>query len=180
MTTKSKTLIARVDDDVKKAFELRARKSGVKASELLRQLVLRELGVHVDDDSPLVVNEVSAKVERLTVRIPNFVLARAAERGKLKGMPVSRWITALVQSNITRQPVMTDKEINVLRAVNRELSAIGRNVNQVARHLNAALDYGSRVDLDALGRLPVSINNTRKAIHLLIKTSKQSWVGSDE
>ncbi|MCX2694489.1 plasmid mobilization relaxosome protein MobC [Pseudomonas sp. DCB_CB] len=179
MTTKSKTLIARVEDDVKNAFEARAKSSGLKPSELLRQLVLKELGLRVDE-TPLAVTEASAKVERVTVRIPSFILSRAAERGKLKGMPVSRWIGSLVQSNITKQPVMTENEINLLRAVTRELAAVGRNVNQIARHLNAALDYGGRVDLNAIDRLPTSISNTRKAIHMLIKTSKQSWAGNDE
>jgi hypothetical protein len=80
-----------------------------------------------------------------------------------------------VQTNLTGKPVMTDKELAVLQASNRELAAIGRNINQIAKALNEAFHETERVRVDTLAALSQSITENRSAIRSLVRASQQAW-----
>jgi len=96
-------------------------------------------------------------------------------RAKIKGMAPSRWLASLTQSNLMRHPVMTDDELTTLRATNRELAAISRNINQIARALNNHLYETERVKIEKLEELRQLIIANRDAIHALVRMSQQSW-----
>lgn len=74
-----------------------------------------------------------------------------------------------------RHPVMTDDELTTLRATNRELAAISRNINQIARALNNHLYETERVKIEKLEELRQLIIANRDAIHALVRMSQQSW-----
>ncbi|WP_372240355.1 hypothetical protein [Pseudomonas sp. JG-B] len=57
---------------------------------------------------------------------------------------------------------------------------MGRNVNQIAKHLNSAFYESDKVNLDALGKLPSVLEVVRRVVHTLIKTSKQGWRADEE
>ena len=183
MSTKDVDLKARVEPAIKTAFEARAAAKNLRPSELLRSLVMAELGLQVDmagvTDSP---TPKSVKTEQATVRLPAFLMAGVRNRATAKGMGQGRWIAALVQAHLSQVPVMTEKEILALRAMNRELAAIGRNVNQIAKALNSAVNGIERgqVGLDGLNKLPAAITVSRKVISGLIRKSQQSWLVPDE
>ena len=183
MSTKDVDLKARVEPAIKKAFEARAAAKNIKPSELLRRLVMAELGLQ--EDLPGIIEEPSPKgikIKQATVRLPSFLMDAVKDRATAKGMLPGRWIGALVQGNLSQTPVMTENEIIALRAMNRELAAIGRNVNQIARALNSAVHGIERgqVGLDGLEKLPVAITVSRKVISNLIRKSQQSWLVPDE
>ena len=94
-------------------------------------------------------------------------------------MAPSRWVTALVQSNLTRQPVMSDDELAGLLASNRELAAIGRNLNQIARALNEAFYETERVKLEKLAELRQVITENRLAVRALVRASQNAWEADD-
>jgi Na+/phosphate symporter len=81
----------------------------------------------------------------------------------------------MIQSNLTKQPVMTGEELNALQATNRELVAIGRNLNQVAKSLNQAFHETERGRLDYLKELKQAINKNINEIRNLVRVSKNSW-----
>ena len=70
---------------------------------------------------------------------------------------------------------MTKKELAVLRESNRELAAIGRNVNQIARTLNESFYKVESVRLEKLEELRKEIIENRKAIQALIRASENVW-----
>jgi hypothetical protein len=72
-------------------------------------------------------------------------------------------------------PVLTEIELLAVEAVNRELGAIGRNINQIARALNEAHFQTERVRLDRLTELSEKIDSTREAIRGLVRASRNSW-----
>jgi hypothetical protein len=115
------------------------------------------------------------ETKRITVRMADFILAAARERASLVGIAPSRWIAALVQANVTRLPVCTDNELRALEASARELAAIGRNINQIARALNEAHFQTERVRLDRLEMLAEAIRANREAIRLLVRASRNVW-----
>jgi hypothetical protein len=171
-----KHLIARVEEDHKKKFSRFAKKRGLTESELLRELVLIAIG-ESDDVLPFVEEPAAelVELERVTVRLPKFLIKSLQNRAKSKGMAQSRWISALVQSNVTGQPVMTDKDLVVLNASNRELAAIGRNINQIAKSLNRDFYDTEQVRLAKLEELSLAIAKTRDAIRALVKASQNAW-----
>ncbi|WP_107329151.1 plasmid mobilization relaxosome protein MobC [Metapseudomonas otitidis] len=180
---KDAELKARVETPVKEAFNKRAAALHLKPSELLQQLVLQEIqkgqsAANNQGGDP--VPEEGNDLVRITVRIPSFAMRAVHARAKGRGMAASRWIASLVQSNVSKAPVMNEKELRVLRESNRELAAVGRNVNQIARHLNAALYQADRVSLDALSKLPAAVSATRRAISALVKASKLGWGATEE
>jgi hypothetical protein len=163
-----------VETETKTRFRNLAKTRGLSESELLRSVVLVVTGQDTDDQliKPEAENN---ELERMTVRLPGFLMDAAKQRGKSKGMAASRWVAALVQANLTGKPVMADKELAILQASNRELAAIGRNINQIAKALNEAFHETERVRLDTLAALSQSISENRAAIRSLVRASQQAW-----
>jgi hypothetical protein len=159
---------------------------GISESELLR-LALQKLfesqaqgPTHVDRAAKHPRTQVAFRpeelsLERKTVWMPAFLMRAATERAMGKGMSFSRWISALVQSNLTRRPVLTETELLAIEASTRELAAIGRNINQLARVLNEAYFQTERIRLDKLDELSRSITQTRETIGAMVRASRNSW-----
>jgi hypothetical protein len=164
-----------VETETKTRFRNLAKTRGLSESELLRSVVLVVTGQDNAADQPIKPETDNSELERMTVRLPGFLMDAAKQRGKAKGMAASRWVAALVQANLTGTPVMTDNELAVLQASNRELAAIGRNINQIAKALNEAFHETERVRLDTLAALSHSITENRVAIRSLVKASQQAW-----
>jgi hypothetical protein len=87
---------------------------------------------------------------------------------------VTRWISALVQSHVASTPVLTEAELLAVEAANRELGAIRRNINQIARALNEAHFQTERVRLDRLAELSEKIDSMRAANRGLVRASRNA------
>ncbi|MDG5827074.1 plasmid mobilization relaxosome protein MobC (plasmid) [Xylella fastidiosa subsp. pauca] len=156
-----------VEPETKTSFRSMAKARGLSESELLRAVVLAVTGQDTDTDTslePYAEKAEKVDIDRMTVRMARFLLEATKERARSKGMAPSRYVAALVQSNLTKQPVMTEEEIKVLLASNRELAAIGRNINQIAHVLNSAFHETERVRLDKLAELHQALVENRAAI----------------
>ncbi|MDR3383930.1 plasmid mobilization relaxosome protein MobC [Cupriavidus basilensis] len=180
MTELRKELKARVQPEVKAAFERRARTRRMTESELLRTLVMAEVGQESTLREPAKPGRDHLNTERVTVRLAAFLRDAAQERARTCGMALSRWVAALVQTNITGLPVLTEAELVVVLAANRELAAIGRNINQIARNLNEAFGETERVKLEKLQELAAAITSERQAIRELVRASRQAWSSDTE
>jgi hypothetical protein len=90
-------------------------------------------------------------------------------------MAPSRWVASLAHSHVSNTPVLTDAELLTLEAALRELAAIGRNINQIARALNQAHFETERVRLDYLSLLNESITATRDEVRALVRASREAW-----
>ena len=94
-------------------------------------------------------------------------------------MAPSRWISSLVQTALMKEPVLMEAELLALEESNRELAALGRNLNQIARALNTAFHETERVRLDLLGELKGAIDDNRKRILALVRASRGAWGEGD-
>ena len=81
----------------------------------------------------------------------------AKQNAKTKSMAISRWVSALVQAS------------------NRELTAIGRNINQIAKVLNESFYRVEQVKMETLNELIQVINTNQAAIRALIRVSQNHW-----
>ena len=167
-----------VDEDLKQLFKQHSEERGLSESELLSSIVMDDIRKNpfTESDKPdSELNPHGLVTERITVRMPSFLMQAAKEKGKAKGMATSRWIAALVQSNIAKNPVMADQELNNLKASIRELNAIGRNINQMARVLNESRNNTDKVNLDTLYLLGDSLKRNLSAVRELVRASQQVW-----
>lgn len=164
-----------VETETKTRFRGMAKARGLSESELLRAAVLAVTGQDSGTDQPIEPEPEKADTDRMTVRMPRFLMEATKTRAKARGMAPSRYVTALVQSNLTGQPVMTDEELAGLNASSRELAAIGRNINQIARSLNEAFHETERVRLDKLAELHRALVENRTAIRSLVRASQNAW-----
>jgi hypothetical protein len=168
-----------VETGTKARFRSIAKARGLSESELLRAAVLTVTGEDTGTKQPIEPDAEKADTARMTVRMPRFLMDGTRARAKGKGMAPSRWVAALVQSNLTRQPVTCDEELAGLLASNRELAAIGRNLNQIARALNEAFYETERVKLEKLAELRQVITENRLAIRALVRASQNAWEADD-
>ncbi len=169
------TIIARIEPDTKTRFQALAKARRLTQSELLRAIVLSVTGQNTLAEQPIMPEPENADLDRLTVRLPRGLKKAVASKAKSTGMTSSRWVAALIQSNLTANPVMTGAEIEALQASTRELAAIGRNINQIARVLNDAFYETEKVRLDKLEELNKAITENRDAIRDLVRASNGVW-----
>lgn len=115
-------------------------RSGSKSlSAFVKDLLLAELAKQPSDNDPPVQplpSETEVKT-RLELKLPPHIAAyihTAARQGKMS--PNRRALYILAQ-HIEKHPILTDNEVTALYQSNVQLGAIGRNINQIARHLNA-------------------------------------------
>lgn len=176
---------ARLKPELHKRFEALRLAQGLSESELLQRAVENELqgagrstrpsaAAVVAPARPPADGDVS-EVTRLTVRVPAYVREAASQRAQAKGLRVTPWVAALVQSHVAATPVLTDTELQAVEAANRELGAIGRNINQIARALNEAHFQTERVRLDRLAELSEKIDSMREAVRGLVRASRNAW-----
>jgi hypothetical protein len=178
---------ARLNPELHKRFKALRKAEGLTESELLQRAVANELdrpGGLANSCAPgaathaaRVPKAIGEGVEktRLTVRLPAYVRHAAAERARTQGFRVSAWISSLVQSHVASTPVLTETELLAVELTNRELGAIGRNINQIARALNGAHFQTERVRLDRLAELSEKVDATREAIRSLVRASRNAW-----
>lgn len=174
MPNKTAALITRIGVREKSQFERLAKNHNLTPSEFLRRLVLAEIGGNEKFNAVEPVQQ-RTTTTRLTIRLAEFLMDSVKLRAESKGMATSRWVSALVQSHVSNAPVVTEKEALMLRAIVRELSSIGRNINQIARHFNLSSNHNGQVDLEALSELPKSIERTKQNIRTVIKATWQGW-----
>ena len=62
-----------------------------------------------------------------------------------------------------------------MEATNLEFSAIGRNINQIARRLNETAHEANCVRLEDLAHLDQIIIKTRNVVRKLVSASRQAW-----
>ena len=122
----------------------------------LVQHVIRSAGIHVGDLTPPAAPP--QRSERVTVRL-SLAEMRDAETLAQGHGGVREWIVSLVRSRTTAgHPQFSPAEQIALYESNRELWAIGRNVNQIAHALNSDLYQAGQLQ-GSLQRLPELVTN---------------------
>lgn len=163
-----------VDQWVEAEFALRAKQELVGKRALLREVIHQYL--LKPRKYPAVLPDANnCDSEHLSVRLPMFLANVVRERAAYWGMSASRWKASLIQAHLMREPVLSDTQIQALRESNLELRAIGRNLNQIARALNARPDETDRVKLEVIEALVEVINSHVETAVQLIRHSQNDW-----
>jgi hypothetical protein len=122
--------------------------------------------------------ETDTELKQITLRMPKFIMTAAKTKAKAQGMATSRWIKSLVQSNLIQPPVLIDNAIIALKETDRELAAVGNNLNQIARRLNETVKT-DRVRTEILEEVRQEVRQEVKKVRLsideLIRVSRNGW-----
>lgn len=115
------------------------------------------------------------KSTRVYVRLKPDDRLILRERAAARGMPAATYVSVLLRAHLRHLAPLPAAELTALKAAVAELSAIGRNLNQIARATNAgARSAGpSRGDLHALIRVCESL---RAHVKALLNANLRSWV----
>ena len=167
---------AEVESTQKKAFKALAKGQGMTETELLRRIVNQVTQGQVEEDA-----EQIERSNRTTISFTDDEFNRMLKRSRADGFTKhTPWLVGLVRKVLFQQPTFTADEIDVLRESNREIAAIGRNLNQIARAINADFREESRIKRAETKALADDLSIHRKKVSRLIDQSLNRWRVEDE
>jgi hypothetical protein len=164
----------RVTSEAKALIQTLADRERITESALVRQLlevVLRTSavsGIPRPDGTQRSHREI-----RLSVRLdPNDRLL-LKERAAARGVPAATYIALLVRSHLRGITPLLQQERHALDRVVAELTAIGRNLNQIARALNRGQSVAPcRDDVQAMLTVCSAL---RDHVRALLTANEKSW-----
>ena len=163
-----------VSNEAKQRFATAAARQSLSESALLKRLVEQMLASAEIDDVAEPVAPLDPRDVRLTVRLVPEDRALLRERAAARTMPAATYVSVLVRSHLRRVAPLPDRELSSLQASVRELAAIGRNLNTMARLLqqDARQAVPGRQEVLAMLRVCEAL---RDHVRALIKANLVSW-----
>lgn len=162
-----------VDGDTKTAFRAAATKQGTSESRLLQLLIGTFLRRYPHDGTSTAPTE--TKDDRFSFRLSAKLKDDLAHRAKEQGASPGSYLVALCRVHLSQKPYFTERELEVLRQSNSELTAIGRNINQIARALNRSLDNADMARSTELEQIVTLVKGHRDYVRGLIRANLSSW-----
>jgi len=142
-------------------------------SAAFRQIVAKLVSSAVPLTADVEPGASSAKVRRqitLTSEEDAFVSACA----HVEGYAPSRWLIALIQARMGRGPQFGQHELQALGQSNLALLALGRNLNQIARAVNAGAHPRSD-SLVQIARMEHEIHTHTAFVSAAISRNMKRW-----
>ena len=112
--------------------------------------------------------------DRVAIRLRTGDADALVRRSKARRMKPSTYIAALVRSHLVEDPPLPPAELAALERATAEVSAIGRNLNQIARAINAgaAVPPGT---VSIIGRSIEAVEAVREAAKDYVRKAVASW-----
>jgi hypothetical protein len=148
------------------------------SSSLLREFVKKSIA-HTKIDAVNLAEKPFAKTlksKKITVSFTQGECDAIIEKVALEGYKnPTDWLRCLVMNVLYQEAVLTDKEIHALEKLCHQLWAIGHNLNQVTRALNANFNATDTLKLDIVQSIKNLNTETRDAFSALIRQKKNRW-----
>lgn len=184
---------ARVTAEIKRDISAAAERECLSESAWLKRLLVRELRAR-RDQSATPVAPLNAEVVRRHGRRrgspcdrPVLVLLRPEDRllldarAEARGMRPATYVSVLTRSHLRRLAPLPKDERLALRLSISELSAIGRNINQIAKAANdgGRLPGSAREEFRAMLKICEALRDKTTALLMANVTSWESGFGED-
>jgi hypothetical protein len=142
----------RVDPQLKLRLQAIAAGQGVTESAVLRRLVIAAVGMAPARDARVLAAEPVGPHARVYVRLRRSDHAQLRERAAGRGLASATYVSMLVRIHLRNVPPLPDRELAELRNAAGALSAVGRNLNQIARvaHQTGRIEGLTIADLRAI------------------------------
>jgi len=170
----------RVTSDVKALVRTLAEREGINETTLVKQLleVVLRTSALTDPPAPAAPDKVS-RGARLYVRLAVEDWRLLKERSTARGLPPATYVALLVRSHLRGAAPLPKAEYLALKQSVLELTALGRNLNQIARTMN----QGGRPALPGrpeVGAMLKVAEGLRDHFRELLKANEASWRGHAE
>ncbi|WP_116137987.1 hypothetical protein [Trinickia diaoshuihuensis] len=132
MPSKKPLLSGRIDPDLKSAFATVAREQGVTEARLLEIVVAAFLRRTSPAPAPEPPESDGVKTKDVRVRLAPFKYRELERLASLPHWSRGTYFAYLFDVHLSGKPHLTDAELQALREATAQLSAVGRNVNQIA------------------------------------------------
>jgi hypothetical protein len=146
---------------------------GVSVSSLLADLLDDALDDY-DPSSAAGAAPWEARPDRVAIRLRPGDVKAIGRRATVRRMKPSTYIAALVRSHLVADPPLPSVELAVLERATAEVSAIGRNLNQIARAINsgAPVPHGTA---SVIGQSIETVEAVREAAKGYVRVAVASW-----
>lgn len=165
----------RVSSETKAVLRNIAVREQVTESAVVRHL-LDTLARTSATESPAISkpDDTGLRAERLSIRLAPDDRLLLSERASARAMPAATYVAVLVRSHLRKLTPLPVPELDALKRSIAELGAVGRDLNQIARALNAGgrPNGPGRQDLEAMLKIAVAL---RDHIRALLKANETSW-----
>jgi hypothetical protein len=164
----------RVPETTKQRVQIAAGRKLLTESIWLRQIIEAELGRSNVAPSSDVARSNESGGRRIAVRLLPGDSLLLKERAAARGTAPATYVSILIRSHLRNLTPLPKDELRAFREQVRELRAIGRNINQIARILSrdGVKDASVRDDLRSFLKLATAM---REATRALLKANSTSW-----
>lgn len=184
------TIGVAVSEEIKKKFEAMASERNMTASRLAGSLLLDFLtpgtgaaqGVErrkLPRPSVTALRE-GPKTEQVFVRLNPYYFEELGRLANRRNWYRGTYLANLFHAHVDQRPILCEAEINTVRQATRQLADIGRNLNQIARKINAAGEHARdlmTVDLELVRML---VESEVAAMSNLLRANLRGWGISDD
>ncbi len=154
-------------------------RNGTTPSDAFRQIVAKLIEGEQKGDSQLprgvAADEPEKPSRRCEVRLTASEITAAQAVAAREGFALPRWIVGLLRARLTGTPQFGQSELEALAKSNLHLLAIGRNLNQVAKALNASTADRSAYRIDLVEQIRDVIAEHTSKVALLMSANTERW-----
>lgn len=111
--------------------------------------------------------------QRFEILLTASEKAAIKERAQIERCSMRRWIIDAIRIGLTHEPQFGMDEIDALGESNYQLLALGRNLNQIARSLNAGTH--EPVTIEMIAALSGLIQKHTEVVSKAIRASLERW-----
>lgn len=175
--TRKTTLSIRLDGDLKQRWQALCLRQGSTPSDGLRQVIVRLLNGSATDTAPTpsTHEHPDTSRRRLELRLTETEYARIEALALQQGMSANRWVIHLIRANLSGEPQFGMTELRTLGESNSRLLAIGHNLNQIARHMNAGRALETVVTAERIDTLTRHIKTHTARVADIMRANIDRW-----
>jgi len=165
----------RVNSETKALLRRMALRDGLTDSAFVKRLLDGAISRTAPFDAPVApVSERLGRDTRLHVCITADDWQRLAERARARGMATATYAAFVIRAHLRHAAPIPQTEYLVLKEAILELTAIGRNLNQIARAVNAGEKacLPGRAEVRAMVRVAQGLRRSFKA---LLEANERTW-----
>lgn len=140
--------------------------------QVVRRLVERAGLIAAPVEKP---EQTDEKKRRVSVRLLAREYAEVERRAEADGFSVPTWIVSLIRAQMTHDPQFGQRELELLADSNHQLLAIGRNLNQIARNLNAQPQKLDEYRPELIEALSVTIKDHTRKVAEAMQSNVDRW-----
>lgn len=172
---KDSSLCVRMPAALKEQFSAYCRNNGQSPSTTIRKVAAHLLGNSQKKETPPSTSQDEPDLgrRRIEIRLSHSELELLQSIATDHGSSPNKWICDLIRAHLSRQPQLGLRELMIVGESNRNLRALGRNLNQIARQAHREGLPASTYE--RIGATYQLIDKHTQEVHQIIQSNLKRW-----